>query len=260
VQTRVVPAWDRLDVTSALEATMHISSLANQYVDRAAPWTAAKKGDTERVEHILATLLEVLRWLSVLLWPVMPKKSDEMRVQLGLPPIVPAVGTDLWPPLGGAHEPGPLHAGTPLFPTYDADQTKALLEKLVPKIETTAESPAAAPAPATEPKTVTYDQFAAIDLRVGIVRTAEKVPKKDKLLRLSIDLGEHAPRQIVAGLARTFTPEALVGRRVVVVANLAPRDFGKGLVSQGMLLATGPEDALELATVAGEAKPGMRLK
>ena len=66
--------------------------------------------------------------------------------------------------------------------------------------------------------------------------------------------------QIVAGLARTFTPEALVGRRVVVVANLAPRDFGKGLVSHGMLLATGAEDALELATVPGDAKAGMRLK
>jgi methionyl-tRNA synthetase len=261
VQTRVTPAWDRLDVTQALEATMHVSSLANQYVDRAAPWAAAKNGDTERVEKILGTLLEALRWLSVLLWPVMPKKSDEMRAQLGLSPMRPSIGVDLWPPMPEPKPAASLGAATPLFPTYDADAVKALLEKLVPKLEPEAPAAAeAAPAVATEPKTVTYEQFAALDLRVGIVRTAEKVPKKDKLLRLSVDLGEEGTRQIVAGLAKTFTAEALVGRRVVVVANLAPRDFGKGLVSQGMLLATGPEDALELATVAGEAKPGMRLK
>ena len=70
------------------------------------------------------------------------------------------------------------------------------------------------------------------------------MPKKDKLLKLSVDLGEAEPRTIIAGLALSFTPEQLVGRRVVVVANLQPREFGKGLVSYGMLLATGPSEAL----------------
>src|SRR5208282_2648574 len=106
---------------------------------------------------------------------------------------------------------------------------------------------------------ISYDQFATIDLRVGLVKSCEKVPKKDKLLRLSVDLGEPEPRTIIAGLALSFAPDALVGRRVVVVANLAPRDFGKGLVSHGMLLATGPSDALRLASVDGDAAPGMRL-
>jgi methionyl-tRNA synthetase len=92
------------------------------------------------------------------------------------------------------------------------------------------------------------------------VLTAERVPKKDKLLRLTVDVGEPSPRNIIAGLALSFTPDTLVGRKVVVVANLQPRDFGKGMVSHGMLLATGPSDALELATVAGHAPPGMRLK
>jgi methionyl-tRNA synthetase len=92
------------------------------------------------------------------------------------------------------------------------------------------------------------------------VKTAEKVPKKDKLLKLSVDLGEAEPRTIVAGLALTFQPEQLVGRRVVVVANLAPREFGKGLVSHGMLLATGPSEALQLATIGDDVAPGSRLK
>ena len=86
------------------------------------------------------------------------------------------------------------------------------------------------------------------------------MPKKDKLLKLAVDLGEATPRQIVAGLALTFAPDALVGRRVIVVANLAPRDFGKGLVSHGMLLATGPSEALILASAPDDAAPGARLK
>ena len=122
------------------------------------------------------------------------------------------------------------------------------------------EATVAPPGAAAAPSAVTYDQFSAIDLRVGLVMTCERVPKKDKLLRLQVDLGEPEPRLIVAGLAQTFAPEALVGRRVVVVANLAPRDFGKGLVSHGMILATGPSDALKLATIGDDVAPGSRLK
>jgi methionyl-tRNA synthetase len=93
-----------------------------------------------------------------------------------------------------------------------------------------------------------------------VVRTCERVPKKDKLLKLAVDVGEAEPRPIVAGLALSFQPEQLVGRRVVVVANLAPREFGKGLVSHGMLLATGPSENLVLATVEGDVSPGAKLK
>jgi methionyl-tRNA synthetase len=86
------------------------------------------------------------------------------------------------------------------------------------------------------------------------------VPKKDKLLKLAVDVGEAEPRSIVAGLALTFKPEDLVNRRVVVVANLAPRDFGKGLVSHGMLLAAGPSENLRLATAPDDVAPGSKLK
>ena len=125
-------------------------------------------------------------------------------------------------------------------------------------------APAVAP-PATEAEKpamvpVTYEQFSAVDFRVGIVRTCERIPKKDKLLRLTVDVGEAEPRIIVAGLALSFQPEQLVDRKVIVVANLAPRDFGKGVVSHGMLLATGTSEKLTLATVAGDASPGDRLR
>jgi len=106
---------------------------------------------------------------------------------------------------------------------------------------------------------ISYEHSPAIDLRVGKVLTCDRVPKKDRLLRLAVDVGEAEPRTIVAGLAQTFAPEQLVARTVVVVANLAPREFGKGLVSHGMLLATGPSDKRMLATVL-DGKPGDRLK
>jgi methionyl-tRNA synthetase len=270
--------WEAIEPHRALEATWAISSAANQYVDRAAPWAEAKKGDQARIGTILATLLEVLRQLSVLIWPVLPKKSDELRAQLGLAPIATAIDRDAWPQTVAARAAGEaLAPAGSLFPMLDDAAMKALLEKIQPKVEaeekpeakepkkTEAPPPSRAitappPSAPETPMLVSYEQFAGLDLRVGVVTTAERVPKKDKLLKLEVDLGEARPRAIVAGLALTFKPEELVGKRVVVVANLAPREFGKGLVSFGMLLATGPSEALHLATIGDDVKPGARLK
>jgi methionyl-tRNA synthetase len=258
-------AWDELAPHVALEQTMKLSSVGNTYVDRAAPWTEAKNGNSARVATILSRLLRVLEALSVMLWPAMPNKSNAMRAQLGLAPLSPAPGAVAWPEgLPPARSGVALAPAGPLFPTFDDKAQKELLERLVPKTEVAAATtPAATPAqkaPEAAPGVVTYDDFSKLDLRVGVVKTCEKVPKKDKLLRLTVDLGEAEPRTIVAGLALTFQPEALVGRRVVVVANLAPRDFGGKLVSHGMLLATGPSEALHLASIDDDVAPGSRLK
>jgi methionyl-tRNA synthetase len=155
----------------------------------------------------------------------------------------------------------PLVPSGPLFPTFDDKAQAKILEKLVPPKEQATEAAKAAAEPAKqEAAGISYDEFAKTELKVGVVKTCVKVPKKDKLLELTVDIGEPEPRKIVAGLALSFTPEQLVGRKVVVVANLAPRDFGKGLISHGMLLATGPSEKLILATVDGDAAPGSRLK
>ena len=256
----VLAHWDALAPHRALEATWAIASLANQYVDRAAPWAEDKKGNRDRVEATLTALLSILEGLSRLVWPVMPGKSDEMRAQLGLEPIATGhdqLGVDLVTPTPGRA----LVAGSALFPTVDEERARALLQTLTPKVEVApAPPPALAPAAEPAPALITYDQFTTVDLRVGIVRGCERVPRKDKLLRLKVDVGEPEPRTIVAGLALSFQPEQLVGRRVVVVANLAPREFGKGLVSHGMLLATGPSEKLTLATVDENVEPGAKLK
>jgi methionyl-tRNA synthetase len=199
-----------------------------------------------------------------------------MRAQLALPKLSPKVGEDIFPSKFQPRKAGEALAPSgPLFPTFDKDAVAAMLDKLVPKIEqpnappppTLKESGHLPGAPKREAEEhaaaadpIDYAQFTTVDLRVGLISAAEKVPKKDKLLKLTVDLGEGTPRTIIAGLALTFTPESLVGKRVIVVANLQPRDFGKGLVSHGMLLATGPSEALTLATVAGDVAPGARLK
>ncbi|HZU85787.1 MAG TPA: methionine--tRNA ligase [Polyangiaceae bacterium] len=279
-----IDAWERIEPHRALERTWAIASAANQYVDRAAPWTEDKKGNGARVETILNLLLSVLGALSALAWPVLPSKADEMRRQLGLLPLQASAGKD-WLAIGLDPRPAgePLAPGAPLFPTIDEAGARALVEALTPRIDeegadarapvvvatatttnapvaTTKAPPTSTSAAAGAAAPLGYDQFSAVDLRVGVVRSCERVPNKDKLLKLAVDLGEQAPRTIVAGLALTFEPAALVGKRVVVVANLAPREFGKGLVSHGMLLATGPSDKLTLATVDGDVAPGARLK
>lgn len=266
-------AWTRLELHVALEATFAISSLLNQYIDRAAPWSTAKT-DLPRTGHILHTILRELAQLSVWLWPAIPDKADAMRTQLGLSPLVPREGTDLFAGVDGfdALTAGnALSPGSPLFPTYDRERTEALLTELKPPTETAATTPEEAPPTvrrdavveppaAAELAPIAYEDFAKVDLRAGVVTAAERVPKKDKLLKLAVDVGEPTPRQIVAGLALTFAPDELVGRRVIVVANLAPRDFGKGLVSHGMLLASGPSEALHLGTVPEGVAPGSKLK
>ena len=107
--------------------------------------------------------------------------------------------------------------------------------------------------------TITYDDFAKLDLRVGKVLAAEAVPKAKKLLKLTVELGEERPRTIVAGIAEAFAPAALVGQQVLVVANLAPREL-RGLTSEGMILAAGDEAILGLGTVAVPVPPGSRVK
>ncbi|MCC6645516.1 MAG: methionine--tRNA ligase [Polyangiaceae bacterium] len=257
-------ALGRIEPHRALDAIFELCREANRYVDKAAPWAEAKRGDAARVGTILATLLSVCEALSVLLSPFLPEKSAEMRRQLALAPLAPREGEDHWPAAPPVRAPGAtLSPGQPLFPRIDDDQRRLLLERLTPR-RPAAEvaAPPAAPAPTTETnkQDISIDDFGKLDLRVGVVVSAARVPKKDKLLDLRVDLGEPEPRRIVAGLALSFTPEALVGRRVVVVANLAPREFSKGLVSHGMLLAAGPSEDLRLVAVPDGPAPGTRVK
>jgi methionyl-tRNA synthetase len=214
----------------------------------------------------VTTLVETLEAISVMIAPVMPTVSARVRTQLGLAPLTTAIGEDRWPfdlptrPAGGA-----IPGGDPIFPRLDKDKHADLVarfsppapaDEAKPKAEAASAPEAAKPEAKAAKATIAYDDFAKLDLRVGLVISAERVKKKDKLLDLRVDTGDAAPRRIVSGIAMAYTPEELVGQRIVVVCNLAPRDFGKGLVSEGMLLTGDGPAGLKLLSIDPSAPPG----
>ncbi|WP_437834292.1 methionine--tRNA ligase [Sorangium sp. So ce1153] len=297
-------AFDANHPTRALDAIWTAIAAANVYVDKAAPWVA-KKTDPARLATIVATLIEQLEAISVMISPVLPVVADRMRDQLGLSPIAPEVGLDQWPLNPPVRKPGAkLRRGSPIFPRLEKDKEAELLARFAPPqpdaapppeagakpaatataakpaatataakpavAATTAKpaaaTPAAKPAPEAEAGApapaarqdkapVAFDDFARLDLRIGVVTSAERVKKKDRLLDLRVDTGDGAPRRIISGIAASYAPEELVGQRVVVICNLLPRDFGKGLVSEGMLLTAEVEGRVRTVTV-DDAAPG----
>ncbi|HVF31382.1 MAG TPA: methionine--tRNA ligase subunit beta, partial [Pyrinomonadaceae bacterium] len=221
----------------------------------------------ETLNAVLYRAAETLRWLSVLLYPAMPESAAKIYRQIGLNGNPADVDpSDLaW---------GDLAVGTAIgetesvFPRIDRNK---VMSEIKSDAETTGRGDTVVdPAAITnneqhttndEQDFITIDDFLKVELRVGEVKVAERIPKADKLLRFEIDLGEDKPRQILAGLAEYYDPEKLIGRKVVVVANLKPRKM-RGLESQGMICAASltEEDDPAIATFLEDVKIGARLK
>ena len=230
------------DPAGALEQIWKLVDGGNGDIDRTAPWKLAKAGDTAGVGEALYSALEATRIVAVLLTPLLPHVAQVIRAQLGLAGL---------PLADWAHETqwGGLPAGTqteeaqPIFPRIDTKkETKPKKEPKPAMPETPIEDTPPAPpalalpdAPAA-PSYITIDDFAKIQLKIGEIKTADRVEGATKLLKLTVDIGEDAPRQILAGIAESYAPESLPGLKIVVVANLAPRKM-RGLESQGMLMA-----------------------
>jgi methionyl-tRNA synthetase len=261
---------DAINPNRALDAIWELVAAANKYVDQTEPWKLAKQGDLARLGVVVYTVLEALRYLGTMLWPFMPQKCDALLGQLGLLPVNTEVGKDQWPGKWGQLAAGTVtQPGTALFPRFDKDQEKAILEKLMPKakdekVETKPEAKPAAPAAPAAARDlaakadVTIDDFVKIDLRVAEVKSAERVPKSDKLLKLQVDLGPLGTRQILAGIGKHYTPEELVGKHIAVIANLPPRKM-MGLESQGMVLAAGDGDVLSVLNPARDVPVGSTI-
>ena len=269
---------DNLAFSRALEAAWSVVARADKMITDAKPWDLAKdENQKQTLGAVLYRAAESLRWLSVLLYPMMPAASHAIWNQLGLSGSPAQVDpTQLkW---------GELEEGTaigdvqPVFPRIDKAKTMADING---GTEPSAVAPgsmhptqAAETTPPPPPMThateadavgitsfIEIDDFAKVDLRVGQVLSAERVPKADKLLLLKIDLAEEQPRQVLAGIAQYYEPEKLIGRKVVVVANLKPRKL-RGLDSQGMVVAAsyGEEGRPVLATFTEDVPNGARLK
>jgi methionyl-tRNA synthetase len=264
-----VRRFDNYEFSHALETVWNVIKRIDTMISDAKPWILAK--DEENAEVLNAVLYraaETLRWLSVLLYPVMPEATQQIYAQLGLSGDVSQIN-----PENLTY--GELQAGTNIGETNAVfpriDKNKVMNEIVDKKTEdgsqnTEVKTQTATdnePPAAKEEQFITIDDFLKVELRVGEIKVAERIPKADKLLRFEIDLGEEKPRQILAGLAEYYEPETLIGRKVVVVANLKPRMM-RGLESQGMICAASLEDGTgekpALASFIENVDIGARLK
>jgi methionyl-tRNA synthetase len=255
---------ERLALSRALETAWELVALLDKYLSDTAPWKlTAHPGAQPRLATILHTAAEGLRHLAVWLYPFLPDATGQLWNRLGLAGHPAAVAPEdlSWQRFEGAV----VADGPGLFPRLDKT---AIMNDIENTSRPGTPEPAAVPSQATEPSPaggesgyITIDDFAKVELRVGQVLVAERIPKADKLLRLEVDVGEAAPRQILAGIAQYYAPETLIGRKIVVVTNLAPRKL-RGLESNGMLLAAsvGEQGRPVIATFAEDVPNGARLK
>ncbi|HZL20683.1 MAG TPA: methionine--tRNA ligase [Polyangia bacterium] len=246
-------AWDNFNPASALEATWRLVRAYNQKIDEEKPWVLHKNGERERLLDVLAGCCEALRWAALMVAPAMPEASNEILRQLGR-----AQDEGAWPTQWGWPG-GTLAEPKPVFPRIEPERQAALIAKWAPAEASTPATAAAAATTPAAPADITFDDFAKIDLRAAKVLAAEIVPKADKLIKLTLDVGESAPRTVVSGIAPTYTPEALVGRTVIYLANLAPRKI-RGVISQGMILAAGDADVLGLSALDRDVPPGTKVR
>jgi methionyl-tRNA synthetase len=246
---RVLDAYERLAFSEALGLVWSWVGQLNQRIVAVAPWEVAKDaGRRAELDAFLYRLLEGVRLVAVLAGPVMPRAASRILAMLGQSSSEPTPADLAW---GGLVSGAPLGVVEPLFPRLEK-------EKTVPE-PTTPSSPSAA-APAASPAAAGIDiaDFARVDLRVARVLEAEKIAGSKKLVRLQVDLGDEK-RQVVAGIAEAYAPEALVGRTVVLVANLKPAKL-MGVESNGMVLAASVDGKAVLCGFDVDVAPGTKVK
>src|SRR6185369_2075645 len=255
-----VQHFDNLAFSKALETAWQIVARVDKMITDAKPWDLAKdENQKQTLGAVLYRAAESLRWLSVLLYPVMPTASRAMWQQLGLNGAPDRIdpSTLKWGELPEGTQIGDVQA---VFPRLDKAKILSDINNTNP-VQSVSSEVSATDAAEGITSFIEIDDFAKVDLRVGQVLSAERLPKSDKLLLLKIDLGEAQPRQVLAGIAQHYEPEKLVGRKVVVVANLKPRKL-RGFESQGMVVAAsyGPEGRPVIATFTEDVPNGARLK
>lgn len=254
----IAALYEQREFNKAIREILALADRANQYIDEKKPWSLAKQaGSGQEVHEVCSVGVNLFRVLMTYLKPVLPAMADKSEAFLNCS----LDWTALDAPLLGQQ----LSAFQPLITRIDSKQVEAMVEA---SRDTQAAAAAPTAIPATEVKkmtaatdTIEYDDFAKIDLRIAEIVAAEPVDGADKLLRLTLNLGEYGgQRQVFAGIKSAYQAQDLVGKLTVVVANLAPRKMRFG-VSEGMVLAAGPGDReIFLLEPHAGAKPGMQVK
>ncbi len=268
----VIECFDRFEFSRGLELTWAFLSVLDKFIVERSPWKLAKDpGSRVLLDETLYTAAESLRIVCGLLYPVMPETTAKIWSQLGMTtPLADLRLTGLrWGRLKAGQHIGPVAA---VYPRLDEQPTiekireleiveKARQDEVMGRKPEPVAPPAAAPAAKTNTEgVITIDDFSKVDLRVALVISAEPVKNADKLLHLKVDVGEEKPRTIVAGIALAYKPEELVGRKVVIVANLAKRKL-RGIESNGMIVAASLEGGKPvLAGFLEDVPVGARLK
>ncbi|HWM90609.1 MAG TPA: methionine--tRNA ligase [Thermoanaerobaculia bacterium] len=245
---RAVPeyraAMDELAFNRALEALWRLLGEANQYLVTREPWKLIKtEGPTEKLSRVLWNGLETVRIVATALLPFMPRVAAQVLAAIGIPELPTDLKTLEW---GGMPTDRELPEPAPLFPRIDKE---AYLKEHAP-----------APAKAEEKTNlISIDQFFQTELKVATVTAAERVPKSEKLIKLTLDVGEEGPRTVVAGIGLAYQPEDLLNRQVIVVANLQPAKL-MGIESQGMVLAASIDGKPVLLHPDAQVPNGTRVK
>lgn len=258
-------AMDHMELNQAIKDVWNLIGRANKYIDETAPWILAKDpAQAERLQAVMYNLAEALRIIAILIAPFVPVTAPKIYEQLGLgKPESFFMADAVWGKLATGTK---VQKGEPLFPRIEVTEagetviaaTKKTAAKAIkaeaPKVEAKKEAKPAAAAAGE----ITIDDFSKIDLRVATVIAAERVPKTDKLIKLQVKIGDEE-RTIVSGIAQHYEPENLIGKNVIVIANLKPAKL-RGIESRGMVLAASDgEGNLVLADAPGIAS-GSKVK
>ena len=271
----VLERFENMEFARALEGIWAVIAAADKYLTTEQPWALGNSDtDVQRKATILWTTAELLRIVTALAHPVLPESTAKVWSLLGQPGTVSGVELDglRWGQLAAGVQLGQAQT---LFPRVEKTEAIERIEAMAnEELNPAASAPAAAapapatasgpgggaaaPAPATEK--IGIEDFAKVEMRVGQIKTAERIVGADKLLKLTVDIGTEI-RQICAGIAQYYEPESLVGRKVAVVTNLAPRKL-RGVESNGMIIAAsvGPEGRPVLAGFHEDVEVGARLK
>ena len=257
---RYEESMEKMQFSIVLTDLWALVSRTNKYIDETTPWVLARDEDERgKLASVMSNLVNSLRHIAILLQPFMTESPKKIVEQLGLDESAlqwETIGADDAVPVGTKV----VEKGIPIFPRLDAEveieyireQMAITAPKEVKKIEVKESKEK------ESVEEITIDDFMKVDLRVATVTACEKVPKADKLLKLQLDMG-YEQRQVVSGIAEHYEPEALIGKKVIVVANLKPVKL-RGELSQGMILAGKSDGMLKLATVDQSLENGASVK
>ncbi len=272
VQTQM----DALQFPSALTEIWRGVSRLNKFIDETAPWVLAKTADTSeadraRLAGVMYTLLEGIRIISILIEPFMPETPAKIRTQLGIDGRSELTAWESAAQWGVYPDGTAVQKGEALFPRIDAKKELEELERIHNEAKAAAapagtqgnapaqtkDGGAAKAAEENGANLITVDDFAKVQMKVAEVIAAEKVPDSDKLLKLQLNVGAET-RQVVSGIAKQYSPEDMVGKKVILITNLQPAVL-RGVESQGMILAATKGKKLVLVTVDGDIPAGAQI-